>query len=131
MVASFSGSSISSPREWIDQRLSAATHAADQLAACGLHERQHQERERRSAAFLVATLIRHASRDQAPAVLPLAVTVIEPSFRTSLMPTIGRTPLLPPGSVPTALGAVPLAAVARPAHVEHRTARLGSAEALS
>jgi hypothetical protein len=81
MAASFSESSISSPCKWIDQRSSPAAHAADQSAAGGLHERQHQRRQRRGAGFLAATLIRHAPRDHTSAVLALAVTVVEPSFR--------------------------------------------------
>lgn len=95
-----------------------------------MNRRQHQQRERRSAAVPAATLIRHASRDQPPAVLPLAVPMIQPTFYASLVPAIGRTSLLPPGFVPTSLRAVPLATVAAAAHVEHRPACLGSAQTL-
>jgi hypothetical protein len=109
----------------------AAAHAADRLAAEGLDRCDRQERQRRSTALPAATLIRHAPRDQASAVLALAVAVVEPSFRASLMPAIGRATLLAAALIPAALGAVALASVAQPADVEHRTARPGSAKALS
>jgi hypothetical protein len=131
MVASFSGSSISSPGEWVDERPSAAAHAAHHLATRRLDEQQGQGRERRRADFFVATLIRHAQLRHTPAVLPLAVAVIQPPFLTSLVASIRRTALLSPRLVPAPLRAVPLAPVARAAHVEHRPARARPAKPLS
>jgi hypothetical protein len=81
--------------------------------------------------MLVATLIRHAQQDQTPAVLPLAVPVIQPPVLTALMSSIRCATLLSPRLVPTPLRAVPLPAIAGAAHVEHRAACLGAAEALS
>jgi len=130
-VAIFSGSSISSPREWIDQRPSAAAHAADHLAAERLDHCVLQQREGRSAAPLAATLIRHAPLDEPPPVLPLAVPVIEPSLRAVLMPAVRRAALLTTRLLPTPIGAVPLPTIAAAAHVEHRTACVGTAKPLS
>src|SRR5438093_5065632 len=90
-----------------------------------------------SSAFLInvssieRTAFFIAQCDQAPAVFPLAVAVVEPPFGTALAPPMGGSPLHSPGFDPTALRAVLLAAVAGPAHVEDRPVRLGSAEALS
>jgi hypothetical protein len=48
-------------------------------------------------------LIRHAPPDQAPAVLTLAVAVVEPPFLTSLVPAVGRSSLLPSGLLSAAI----------------------------
>ena len=78
-----------------------------------------------------ATLIRHASCDQATAVLPLAVAVVEPALGASLVPAIGRSSLLPPCFVSATVRAIPLPPVAGTAQIEHHTTGFGSAETLS
>jgi hypothetical protein len=103
MAATFSGSSISSPREWVDERPSTATHAADRFVTCRLGRRRRQGREGRRPSRPVATLIRHAQQNQAPPVLPLAVAVIQPPFLAALMSSIGCAALLSPRLVPTPL----------------------------
>ncbi len=109
--------SISVPRRPQTQQITSPT--ADWTA------RQHQRAASVGAAgFIAATLIRHAPRDYAPAVLSLAIAVIEPPFRTPLVPAIGRSPLLPPRFVPTSLRAVPLATIAAAAHVEQPSGML-------
>src|SRR4030042_1970446 len=95
MVASFSGSSISSPPEWVDQRPSTAAEAAERLASRRLEGPHGQGAQRRGGNSAVATLIRPAP-PQAQAVLPLPVPVIEPPLVASLMPAVRRSPLLPP-----------------------------------
>jgi hypothetical protein len=122
---------MSLPREWIDQRPAATAHAADQLAGDRSDDCVLQKREGTSAAQFAATLIRHAPPDQPPAVLALAVTVIEPSLQALLVPSVRRAALLTPSLLPTPLRAVPLPPVAAAAHVERSTACLGTAKPLA
>ena len=130
MVASFSGSSISSPPEWVDQCSPAAAQSTEHLDGFGLEGPLGQGAQRRGRDFAAATVIRHASH-QAQPVLPLAVSVIKPSLVASLMPAVRRSPLLPPRLLPAPLGAVALPPIARAAQVEHRPARLAPALTLS
>jgi len=57
-------------------------------------------------------LIRHASLHPASAIFSLTVSMIEPSFRTLLMTTVGATPLAKSGSLAARHAAVPLSAIA-------------------
>jgi hypothetical protein len=56
--------------------------------------------------------IRHARLGPALPVLPLAVAMIEPAFRTLLVPEVGATPLTPAGLVATGGAAITLSAIA-------------------
>jgi hypothetical protein len=56
-------------------------------------------------------LIRHASPHPASAVFSLTVPVIEPSFRTLLVTTVGAAPLAKSGSLATDQAAVALSAI--------------------
>jgi hypothetical protein len=69
-------------------------------------------------------LIRHARRGQVlpPPVLTLPVAMIQQSFRTLLMPTIGTSPLAEPGLLAAGLAAIALPAVTMRAQKEHRAA---------
>ena len=67
-------------------------------------------------------LIRHAPETAPGAVRPLVVTMIEPAFRTALMPRVGGPPLLPSRVRTAVLPAVRLSPVAGPADGEHRAA---------
>jgi hypothetical protein len=69
-------------------------------------------------------LIRHAffPKTPLPPVNPLAIPVIQTSFRTILMSAIGRTPLFTPGLLPATITAVALSAIAGPADVKYRPA---------
>jgi hypothetical protein len=87
-----------------------------------------EKRESRSADRLLATVIRHAPLDEPPPVLALAVAMIEAPFGAALVPTVRCTTLLPSGLLTAPLPAVPLAAIAAAAHVEHGAAGLGSTE---
>jgi len=69
----------------------------------------------------VATLIRHASF-QTRAVLALAISVIQPTFRTFLMKTIRYATLLSTTALLTLFAAVALASVARATDVKLPTA---------
>jgi hypothetical protein len=63
-------------------------------------------------------------------VLPLPVTVIEPSLETLLVAAIGRPPLLPASVLTADEAAIALPAIAVGAKEEHRAAFDGIAEPL-
>src|SRR6266536_1536380 len=120
------------PREWIDQRPGATADATKDLAPARIGRGPDRRQQGRQDGRRIATLIRHAERrGQAPAVLPLTIAVVESPLRANLVPTIRRSSLLPPRFVPTPLRAVPLSAIAAPAHVEHRPASLAATQSLS
>ena len=93
--------------------------------------KQARQRHAKGIHSCPATLIRHAQRGPTKPVLPLPVTVIQAPLRATLVSPIGRAPLLPPRLIPTSPGAIPLAPVAGPAHVEHTPALRASAKTLS
>jgi len=68
-------------------------------------------------------LIRHAGLAapalQASTVQALAVTMVETSFETLLMTTVGFAALQPPGLLPAMRAAITLAAIAVAAKIEH------------
>ena len=55
-------------------------------------------------------------------VLPLPVPMIEPSFRTPLMPAIGAAPLLEPGLIAARAAAIALAAITAGTEEKERAA---------
>ena len=73
-----------SSREWVDQHAGAAVDATDDLAYASIGERRPRQSQARETDPGVATLIRHAPRNQPAAVFPLAIAVVETSFGTSV-----------------------------------------------
>ena len=76
-------------------------------------------------------LIRHAGLRLAPPVPVLPVTMIQPSFLTSLIEAVGAAPLLKPGGDAASAAAVALATVAMPADPEHCLAFAAKANPLT
>jgi hypothetical protein len=67
-------------------------------------------------------LIRHASLHPASAIFSLTVPVIEPSFQTPLVTTVGAAPLAKSGSLAARQAAVSLSAITAGAEEESRAA---------
>src|SRR6266540_2692452 len=120
----------SGPRRNRAEARSSADPAED-LASARFRRGPDRRQQGREDGRRIATLIRHAERAQPPAVLPLTIAVVESPLRAKLVPTIRRSSLLPPRVVPTPLRAVPLPAIAGPAHVEHRPTFLAATQPLS
>lgn len=76
-------------------------------------------------------MIRHAGARFALPVCTLAVAVIEPAFRTLLVPPVGGPPLPPPGSFPAGGAAIAVSAVAMRADEEQRPAFAAEANPLT
>jgi hypothetical protein len=70
----------------------------------------------------LGTLIRHAAREQAATIGALAITMIQPSFRTLLMTPVGGATLPAPRMTAALRAAITLAAIAAGANPEHRPA---------
>ena len=75
-------------------------------------------------------LIRHANRRVAFAVCTLPVPMVEPAFRTTLVPAVGSTALLAPGFRAASGAAIALPSIAVRTKPEHRLASLAAANAL-
>ena len=75
-------------------------------------------------------LIRHAGRCMTLAVCPLPVPVVQPAFRTPLVPPVGYTTLLAPRFRTASCAAIALPAVAVRTQPEHRLASLAAANPL-
>ena len=75
-------------------------------------------------------LIRHARPTAPLAVGALPVPMIEPAFRTPLVPVVGGTTLLAPGFRAASRAAVALPSIAVRANPEHRLAPLAAANPL-
>jgi len=67
----------------------------------------------------MGTLIRHAGLGPPPPVRTLSVTMIQPPFRTSLVPAVGTAPLLEPGRGSAGWAAIALPTIAMLANPEH------------
>ena len=79
----------------------------------------------------MGTLIRHARpAGLAVSILPLPVTMVQPSFRASLVAAIGAAPLLDPGLLAASCAAIALSAITMLADPEHREASTAAANPL-
>jgi hypothetical protein len=76
-------------------------------------------------------VIRHAGLLTAFAILPLAVTMIEPSFRALLMPPVSAALSIAPGRSAAGQAAIAVSAVAMSADEKHRPAATSYANSLS
>jgi hypothetical protein len=80
--------------------------------------------------YRLSTLIRHAASLQLPP-SPLAIPVIEPSFQTLLMFSVGLSALQPPRFLPAGIVTVAVPAIAAAANIENFPAVWPHTESLS
>jgi len=79
----------------------------------------------------MGTLIRHARpAGLAVSIFPLPVTMVQPSFRASLVAAVGAASLHDPGLIAATWAAIALAAITMLADPEHRVASTAAANPL-